>query len=188
MGFRLTPTRKFSEGETTTYCRSKVVVGVIGNAGTMRNGDGQTAAHPGIRNSGKTVETLGEVMIHIERSLIERARAGTAETGCGRASRRNTEVVLSLLIPRKSDVGFAAVGILRARPPDIHQLFRIEILVFDPAHNITALVRGANAQWVRRVVLPDVFVAGKELERVPRVLGSGHNCVVVGHDAIYRVV
>ena len=29
----------------------------------MRNGDGQTSAHPGIRNPGKTVETLGEVMI-----------------------------------------------------------------------------------------------------------------------------
>ena len=46
----------------------------------MRNGDGQTAAYVGICNSGKTVETLGEVMIHIERPLVEGARAGTAET------------------------------------------------------------------------------------------------------------
>jgi hypothetical protein len=47
----------------------------------MGNGDGQTAAHPGIRNPGKTVETLGEVMIDIERPLVEGSRAGTAETG-----------------------------------------------------------------------------------------------------------
>ena len=57
---------KRSERETTTDCRSKVVVAEIGDAGAMRNGDGQTAAHPGIRNSGKTVETLGEVMIRIQ--------------------------------------------------------------------------------------------------------------------------
>ena len=100
------PARKRSEAETTTDCRSKVVVGVIGNAGAMRNGDGQTAADPGIRNSGKTVETFGEVMIHIERPLIERARAGRAETGRGRAGRRITEVVLPLLIPREGEVGF----------------------------------------------------------------------------------
>ena len=37
--------RMRSEGETTTYCRSTVVVGVIGDAGAMRNGDGETAAH-----------------------------------------------------------------------------------------------------------------------------------------------
>ena len=49
-----------SAGETTTDCRSKVAVVVIGDAGTMRNGDGQTAAHVGIRNSDKSVETLGE--------------------------------------------------------------------------------------------------------------------------------
>jgi len=72
---RLSPPRKRSEGETTTDCRSTVVVGVIGDAGFMRNGDGQTAAHPGIRNSGITVETLGEVMIQIERPLVEGARA-----------------------------------------------------------------------------------------------------------------
>ena len=47
----------------------------------MRDGDGQAAAHLGIRNSGKTVETLGEVMIHIERPLVKSARAGTPETG-----------------------------------------------------------------------------------------------------------
>jgi len=154
----------------------------------MRNGDGQPAAHVGIRNSGKTVETLGEVMIHIKRPLVEGARAGTAETGCGRAGRRKTEVVLPLLIPGESEVGFAAVGVLRARPPDVHQLLRIKILVFDPAHEITALVRGAHAQRVRRVILPDVFVAGKKLDRVPRIPGSGHNGAVVGHDAIHGVV
>ena len=63
-GSRLS-TQERSEGETTTDSRSKVVVGVIGDAGAMRNGDGQTAAHPGIRNSCKTVEALGEVMIHV---------------------------------------------------------------------------------------------------------------------------
>ena len=73
---------------------AKLLLWLIGDAGAMRNGDGQTAAHVGIRNSGKTVETLGEVMIRIERHLVEGARAGTAETGCGRAGRRNTEVVL----------------------------------------------------------------------------------------------
>jgi RNA polymerase sigma factor (sigma-70 family) len=62
--------RKRLEGETTTDCRSTVVVAEIGDAGAMRNGDGQTAAYPGIRNSGKTVETLGEVMIHKERPLV----------------------------------------------------------------------------------------------------------------------
>src|SRR5271163_3545391 len=99
-----------SEAETTTDCRSTVVVVVIGDAGAMRNGDGQTAAHPGIGNSGKTIETLGEVMIQIERPLVEGARAGSAETG-GRAGRRLTEVVLPLLIPGQSDVGFAVGGV-----------------------------------------------------------------------------
>src|SRR5580658_2281646 len=47
LGSRLIPPRKRSEGETTTDRRSSVVVGVIGDAGTMRNGNGQTAAHPG---------------------------------------------------------------------------------------------------------------------------------------------
>ena len=46
----------------------------------MRNGDVQTAAHEGIRNSGKRIETLCEVMIQIERSLVEGACAGRAET------------------------------------------------------------------------------------------------------------
>src|ERR1035438_8595653 len=76
--FRQLPPRKRSEGETTTDCRSKVVVGVIGDAGAMRNGDGQTAAHVGICNSGKRVETLGEVMIQIERPLI-RSEEHTSE-------------------------------------------------------------------------------------------------------------
>src|ERR1700688_1451557 len=139
------PPRKRSEGETTTDRRSKVAVVVIGNAGAVRNGDGQTAVHVGIRNSGKSVETLGEVMIRIERHLVESARAGSPETGCGRAGRGKTEVVLALLIPGESEVGFAAVGVLHAAPPDLHQLFRIKIVVFDPAHEVTALVRGANA-------------------------------------------
>ena len=72
---------KRSESETTTDCRSTVVVIVIGDAGAVRNSDGQSAAHPGIRNPDKTVETLGEMMIHIERPLVEGARAGSAETG-----------------------------------------------------------------------------------------------------------
>ena len=54
---------------------------VIGDAGATRNGDGQTAAHVEIRNSGETVEMLGELMICIERPLVEGARAGPAETG-----------------------------------------------------------------------------------------------------------
>src|SRR5215472_17620887 len=153
----------------------------------MRNGDGQTTAHPGIRNSGKTVETRGEAMIRIERYLVECARAGSAETSCGRAGRRNAEGVLPLLIPGEGDIGLAAVRVLRARPPDVQQLLRIKIVVFDPAHDITALARGANPQRVRRVVLPDVFVTGKKLERVPGIFGSDHNCIIVGHDAIYGV-
>jgi hypothetical protein len=48
-----------------------LAVVVIGDAAAMRNGDGQTVAHVGIRNSGKSVETLGEVMIQIERHLVE---------------------------------------------------------------------------------------------------------------------
>src|ERR1700726_3424494 len=73
-----------SEGEAGTHCRSDVVVVVIGDTGAVRNGDGQTAADVGIRNAGIGVETLGEVMIRIERNLVEEARAGSAETG-GRA-------------------------------------------------------------------------------------------------------
>src|SRR5580692_7006617 len=187
VGSRLGPPRKRSEGETTTDCRSSVVVGVIGDAGSMWNGDGQTAGHPGIRNSGISVETLGEVMIHVERPLVEGACTGSAETGRGRAGRRLTEVVLTLLIPGESEVRFAAVGVLRACPPDLHQLFRIKIVVFDAAHDVPALVRGTNTQRVRRIVLPDVFVAGKKLERVPCIFESDHNGVVVGHDAIYGV-
>src|ERR1700689_5890577 len=102
----------------------------------MRNGDGQTAVHVGIRNSGKTVETLGEVTIRIERPLVEGARAGTAETGFGRAGRRKTEVVLQLMIPGRSDVGFAADGVFAARPPDLHVLGRIKIVVLNTAQEI----------------------------------------------------
>src|SRR6202034_458349 len=125
--------RKASEGETTTDRRSEVVVRVIGDARAMRNGDGQTAAHIGICNSGEGVETLGEVMIRIKRPLVEGARAGTAETGCDGAGLWNTEVVLPLLIPSESEVGFAAVGVLCACPPDLQQFFRIKVVVFDPA-------------------------------------------------------
>src|SRR5271169_6183592 len=114
VGFRPSPSRKRSEGETTTDCRSSVVVVDVGDAGAMRNGDGQTAAHVGVRNSGKTVETLGEAMIDIERLLVEVARAGSAETGRGRAGRRNTEVVLRMMVQCESDVGFDAVGVLNA--------------------------------------------------------------------------
>src|ERR1700677_1897792 len=106
----------------------------------MRNGDGQTAGHEGIRKSGKTVEALGEVMIDIERPLLEDAPAGTAEAGCDRAGLRNTEVVLRLLIPGESDVGFAVVSVFHARPPDLQDLFRIKVVVFDATHEITALV------------------------------------------------
>src|SRR5271168_2218170 len=185
---RATPGRPRSEGEASTDCRSRVAIVEIGDAGAMRNGDGQTAAHVGIRIPGKSVETLGEVIIHIERKLVEGARAGSPETGGGRAGRRTTEVALPLLIPGKSEVGFAAVGVLYAGPPDIHQPFSIKIVVFDAAHDVTALVRGANAQRIRRIVLPDVFVAGKKLERVPDILDSDHNGVVVGHDPIYGVI
>src|SRR6202043_1063969 len=172
---------------TSTHCRSNVVVVVIGDAGAVRNGDGQTAADVGIRNAGIGIETLGEVMIRIARNLVEEARAGSAETA-GRASRRNTEVVLPLRIGGQSDVGLAVVSVFHARPGDLHDLGRIEILVLDAAQEITALGRGANAQRVRRVSLPDVFVAAKELERVPGVLGSDHHGGVVGHDAIFGVV
>jgi hypothetical protein len=40
LGCRLSPPTR-SEGETTTDCRSKVVVVFVGDAGAMRNGDGQ---------------------------------------------------------------------------------------------------------------------------------------------------
>src|ERR1700722_4656650 len=140
--YRAIPPRNRSEGETTTDCRSKVAVVVIRDAGAMRNGDAQTAARVGIRNSGKSVETLGEVMIGIERPLVEGARAGSAETGCGRAGRRHTEVVLELVIPGERDVSFFVDCVFRARPPDLHPLGSIKIVVFDPAYEITALGRG----------------------------------------------
>src|SRR6202453_1523405 len=118
-GSRLSPPRKRSEAETTTDCRSKGVVVEIGDAGAMRNGDSQTAGHKGIRKSGKSVETLGEVMIEIEGPIVKGARAGTAETGCDRAGPRKTEVVLHLTIPGESDVGFAVDSVFNARPPDL---------------------------------------------------------------------
>src|ERR1700684_603937 len=139
-GSRLSPPRKRLEAETTTEHRSKVAVVEIGDAGAMRNGDGQTAGHEGICKSGKSVETLGEVMVEIERPLLEDAGAGTAEAGCDGAGRRNTEGVLRLPIPGEGDVGFTVVSVLHARPPDLHQLFRIKIVVFDAAHDVTALV------------------------------------------------
>src|SRR6202041_2282359 len=148
--------------EPTTDCRSKVVIVQIRDAGAMRNGDGQTAGHEGIRKSGKTVQTLGEVMIHIERPLVEDAWAGTAETGCDCAGLRKTEVVLHLFIPGESDVGFAVVCVFHTRPPDLQNLLRIKVIVLDPAHDITALIRSAHAQRVRRVILPDVFVSSEE--------------------------
>jgi hypothetical protein len=70
-----------SERKPAANRRSKVTVVEIGNAGLMRNGDGQAAAHEGISKPGKTVETMSEAMIGIERPLVERARAGAAETG-----------------------------------------------------------------------------------------------------------
>src|SRR6202166_189452 len=127
-------------------------------------------------------------MIRKERNLIEIAGAGTAEPGGGRAGRRNTVVVLPQTIVGQSDVGFVVVSVFHARPRDLHGLGRIKIVVFDAAQEITALGRGANAQRVRRVSLPDVFVAAKELERVPGILGSDHDGGVVGHDAIFGVV
>src|ERR1700722_16626820 len=64
------------EGEPPTDCRRNVAVVVIRDTGAVRNGDGQTAADVGIRNARKSVEALGEVMIHVERRLVEGARAG----------------------------------------------------------------------------------------------------------------
>src|SRR6202043_2553919 len=168
-----------SEGEAGTHCRSDVVVVVIGDTGAVRNGDGQTAADVGIRNAGIGVETLGEVMIRIERNLVEEARAGSAETG-GRAGRRHTEVVLPLMIGGQGDVGFAVVSVFHARPGDLHELGRIKIVVLDAAQEITALGGGANAQRIRRVELLDVFVADEELERIPGILCSEQYGRVVG--------
>jgi hypothetical protein len=68
----------------------------------VRNGDFQTAGDLGIRNAGKNVETFGEVIIRIERILVERARAGTAPSGVGAARWRKTEVVLNLTIVGKT--------------------------------------------------------------------------------------
>src|SRR5208282_685192 len=120
-----------SEGETSTDCRSNVVVVVIGDAGLVRNGDGQTAADVGIRNAGINVETLGEVMIRVERKFVEGARAGTAEASRDRAARGKTKVVLLLMVPSRSNVGFGVVSVFHARPPDLHDLGRIQIVVFD---------------------------------------------------------
>src|SRR6202041_3050466 len=158
-----------SERETTANCRCSVVLIEIGDAGAVRNGDGQTAAHVGIRNSGISVETLGEMMIRIQRKLIEGARAGSPETGGGRAVGGKTEVVLLLMVPGHSDVGFDVVSVFHARPPDLHDLGTIKIVVFDAAQEIAALGRSADAQRVRRIELLDVFVADIELERVPGV-------------------
>ena len=138
----------------------------------MRNGDGQTAGHPGIRKSGKTVETLGEVMIRIERPLVERARAGSAEMSGREQVGGTRKSFCRCWYQAKVKSVLLSVGVFHARPPDIQQLFRIKIVVFDPAHEKTALVRGANAQRVRRVILPDVFVAGKKLERIPSVFAQ----------------
>src|SRR5580658_4376689 len=91
------------------------------------------------------------------------------------------------MIPGHGDVGFAADGVFHARPPDLHDLGRIEIVVFDAAQEVIALGQGANAQRVRRVNLPDVFVAGINPDRPPRIPGSGHNGLVVGNNAIYGV-
>jgi hypothetical protein len=49
----------------------------------VRNGDGETTADVGIRNADISVERLGEVMIHIERTLVEVARARSPETRSG---------------------------------------------------------------------------------------------------------
>src|SRR5580658_6117564 len=103
------PLGKRSERETSTHGRSNVAGMEIGDARAVRNGDIQTAAHGGIRNSGETVETRCEVMIGIERHLVESPCAGTAETGCRRTDRRNTEGVLVVLIPGQSNVGFLVV-------------------------------------------------------------------------------
>ena len=58
--------RERSEGDPNSDHRSNVVVVEIGDAGSVRNGDGHTAAHVGIRNSGISVETLREMMINEE--------------------------------------------------------------------------------------------------------------------------
>ncbi len=91
------------------------------------------------------------------------------------------------MIVGHGDIGFAVEGVFHARPPDLHDFGRVKILVFDAAQEITALGRGANAQRLRRVIHADVFVAGKELERIPGIFGSGHHGGVVGHDAIFGV-
>src|SRR5580704_11947205 len=101
----MSPPRKRSERETSTDRRSDVVGEVVRDPGAMGNCDVQAAAHPGICNSGETVETLGEVMVQIERHFVEGARAGTAEVGDGCAGLGITaEVVLPLLIPGQGDV------------------------------------------------------------------------------------
>src|SRR3984957_3120143 len=112
---------KGSEGETTTNCRGNVVVVVIGDSRAVGNGDGQTAADVGVCNAGIGVETFGEVMIRIERNLVEEARAGSAEAA-GRAGRRNTEVLVPLMIGGQSDVGLAVESVFHARPGDLHEL------------------------------------------------------------------
>ena len=92
---------------------------VVGDAGAMRNGDGQASGDVGIGDADKTIEALGEVVIGVDGSFVEGAGAGTAETRSGIAGWRTTEIVLALLIPGESKIGFGAVGIFHAGPPDL---------------------------------------------------------------------
>ncbi len=71
-------------------------------------------------------------------------------------------------------------------PPDVPQFFMIEIVVFNPAHAITALVRGANAQRILRVVCQMYSYPARNLIGSQAYRQDDHP-VVVGHDAIHGV-
>ena len=60
-------------------------------------------------------------MIRIERNLVEGARAGTAETGGGRADLRKTASCSATYVGQ-SDVDFAVEGVFHTRPGDLHDL------------------------------------------------------------------
>ncbi len=85
---------------------------------------------------------------------------------------------------------FAVVGVFHTRPENLHDL-EVGSRLSSSTHTlrtITALGRGSDAQRVRRVRHPDVFVTAIKLELVPGIFDGGHDGSVVGHDAIFGVV
>jgi hypothetical protein len=115
----LVPHPQTLEREARADQRSNIAVVVVRHAGSVRNGNRQAAAYIGAGNSGETVQTLREVIVHVERTFIQRSGAGAAEARGRGALRRTAEIVLPLLIPGDREIGLRAEGVLHARPPDL---------------------------------------------------------------------